>query len=338
VPDELVFTVEGAKAITATRIALADAGLTERAHLQEWVLAHPEIMGDGILVVTSEFDAWRSASQFERDRLDVLGLDRSGRLVVAELKRDQAPDTVAMQAIKYAAMSSRFTPEVVVSHYAEFRRRRGQALSDEDALQTIAEHVGGDLDPELLRQPRIVLIASAFPATVTSTVVWLSEMGLDICLVRVQAYHAQNDVLVTASQIFPIPDVEEFTVAPIRASARRARHEDYPEVPWDEEALAAFATAATNPTVLAAMELCSQQPGELVSIRDLESAAARTPHQVRADLAGLTMMVKHRFRRSNWPFSYEWAAGGEHNMYYRMDPSVAEMWKTVRSGIPPLPP
>jgi hypothetical protein len=75
VPDELVFTVQGAKAIPATRIALAEAGLTERAHLQEWVLAHPEIMGDGILVVTSEFDAWRSAAQFERDRLDVLGLD-----------------------------------------------------------------------------------------------------------------------------------------------------------------------------------------------------------------------------------------------------------------------
>lgn len=134
VSDELVLTVEGANAIPATPIALSEAGLTERAHLQEWVLAHPEMMGDGILVVTSEFDAWRSASQYERDRLDVLGLDRRGRLVVAELKRDRATDTVEMQAIKYAAMSSRFTPEVVVSHYAEFRRRRGQALSDEDAL------------------------------------------------------------------------------------------------------------------------------------------------------------------------------------------------------------
>lgn len=120
-------------------------------------------------------------------------------------------------------------------------------------------------------------------------------MGLDISLVRVQAYHAQNDVVVAVSQIFPIPDVEEFIVAPIRASARRARHADYPEIPWDEEALAGFAPAASNPTVLAAMTLCSADPGGLVSIRDLEAAAGRTPHQVRADLAGLTMMVKHRF-------------------------------------------
>jgi hypothetical protein len=299
------------------------------------VLAHPEIMGDGILVVTSEFAAWRSASQPERDRLDVLGLDTQGRLVVAELKRDQAPDTVEMQAIKYAAMSSRFTPEVVLSHYAEFRRRRGQAVSDEDALQAIVEHVGGELDSGLLRQPRIVLIASGFPATVTATVVWLSEMGLDISLVRVQAYHAQTDVIVTASQIFPIPDVEEFTVAPIRASGRRARHDDYPEMPWDEEALSAFAATVSNPTVLAAMRLCSSTPGELVSIRDLEAAAGRTPHQVRADLAGLTMMAKHRFHRSNWPFSYEWAAGGEHKMYYRMDAEVAAMWNAVQAPTAP---
>ena len=80
----------------------------------------------------------------------------------------------------------------------------------------LLKHIGGDLDPELLRQPRIVLIASAFPPTVTATAVWLSEMGLDVSLVRVQAYRTQHDVVVTASQLYPIPAVEEFTVAPVR--------------------------------------------------------------------------------------------------------------------------
>ena len=75
----------------------------------------------------------------------------------------------------------------------------------------------------MLRQPRIVLIASAFPPTVTATVVWLSEMGLDLSLVRVQAYRTRREVVLTASQIYPTPDVEDFTVAPVRASARRAR-------------------------------------------------------------------------------------------------------------------
>ena len=63
--DELVFSVDGVEARPAAPITLAEAGFTERAHLQEWVLAHPEIIGDGILVVTSEFDAWRSSSGAE---------------------------------------------------------------------------------------------------------------------------------------------------------------------------------------------------------------------------------------------------------------------------------
>jgi RecB family endonuclease NucS len=77
-PDELVFNVQESRAVPATPISLAEAGLSERQHLQEWVLSHPEIIGDGVLVVTSEFDSWRSATGAERDRLDVLGIDREG--------------------------------------------------------------------------------------------------------------------------------------------------------------------------------------------------------------------------------------------------------------------
>jgi RecB family endonuclease NucS len=43
-------------------------------------------------------------NSFTSGDLDVLGLDRDGRLVVVELKRDQAPDTVDMQALKYGSL------------------------------------------------------------------------------------------------------------------------------------------------------------------------------------------------------------------------------------------
>jgi hypothetical protein len=128
----------------------------------------------------------------------VLRLDRDGRLVVAELKRDHAPDTVEMQAIMYAAMASRFTPDAVAANYAQFLRQRGITVSDEDAMAQLVEHIGGDLDPDLLRQPRIVLVASGFPATATASVVWLSEMGLDVTLVRIQAYRGQGEQVIVS--------------------------------------------------------------------------------------------------------------------------------------------
>ena len=46
--EELLFTVSGQRATPAQRISLADAGLREREHLQEWVLAHPEILGEQV--------------------------------------------------------------------------------------------------------------------------------------------------------------------------------------------------------------------------------------------------------------------------------------------------
>jgi hypothetical protein len=109
-PDELLFHVSGSTA--GERISLADAGLREREHLQEWVLANPQILGDDVMIITFEFDRWLPAVKSHakvRDRHDILGVDTAGTIVVAELKRDVAPDTVEMQAIKYASMAAQFT-------------------------------------------------------------------------------------------------------------------------------------------------------------------------------------------------------------------------------------
>lgn len=215
---ERVFTVEGETATPAVPISLAEAGLRERDDLQEWVISHPEILGPDVLVITFEFDRWRSSSgDRERDRLDVLGIDAEGRIVVAELKRDKAPETVEMQAIKYAALASRFTEDDLVEQYARSLRARGSAVEDEEARELLIAHVG-ELDPEVLTEPRIVLVAGAFPPVVTSTVHWLNRMGVSITLQAVQAYRVYGDrTIVTVSQLYPLPEVEELLVSPQRA-------------------------------------------------------------------------------------------------------------------------
>lgn len=49
------------------------------------------MLGEDLLVVSIEFDRFSNSS----DRLDVLAMDRSGNLVVIELKRDSAAVAVA---------------------------------------------------------------------------------------------------------------------------------------------------------------------------------------------------------------------------------------------------
>lgn len=326
--DELVFSVNGATAKQATMISLADAGLTERSHLQEWVLAHPQILGSDVLIVTFEFDRWKSYSgQLERDRLDILGLDSSGRLVVTELKRDRASDTVEMQAIKYAAMASRFTPSVLAAQHARFLSSRGEEVTDEEALDRLTNHA--DLEVEALRQPRIILVARDFAPTSTATAVWLTEMGLDITLKKFVAYKTEKEILITVSRLYPVQDVEEFTVAPYK-NAVRAPVPDYPEKEWtfgDFVVLREFA----NPTTVAALDLCSAQPDQYVALRDVEEVAGRTRYEARGDLAALTVFVKRRLSRSNWPLEATWAAGGEQQVYYRINSRYAEYWKAIQT-------
>jgi alkylated DNA nucleotide flippase Atl1 len=125
-----------------------------------------------------------------------------------------------MQAIKYAAMASRFSEEALVEQYGRFLSRSGATADEDVARQRLLDHAG-EFDPEQLRRPRIVLVAGAFPPVVTATVVWLTEMGLDITLQRVQAYRVFDDrTVITVSQLFPVPDVEDFTISPQRAEVK----------------------------------------------------------------------------------------------------------------------
>ncbi len=221
---ETVFTVNGSSAKVAQPIGLAEAGLTERAHLQEWVLAHPQVLGTDVKIVTSEFGRWSDASGgIERDRLDLLGLDRDGRLVVVELKRDRAPDTVEMQALKYAALVSRFTRDRLASVHAQYlTHRRAETVEPEAALAEL--EAWATLSEDTLRLPRIVLMASGFPTTVTATVVFLhQQLALDVRLLAFQAYRTDHDVIVTISQHYPPPDVEEFVLSPEVNERRQAR-------------------------------------------------------------------------------------------------------------------
>lgn len=211
---ELVFTAYPGRAELASRVTLAEAGLRERNDLQEWIRLHPLVLGPGVRIVTYEFDRWVSGSGSHGDRLDLLGLGEDGRLVLAELKRDGAPDTVAMQAIKYAAYASKFTPETLATCHGTYLRQTIDAdITDEEALSQLDEHCGG-LDPDQLASPCIVLVAGSFPEPVTASVVWLCSQGLDITLIEIGAYQCATDLVVTVSQTWPLREVDELTVSP----------------------------------------------------------------------------------------------------------------------------
>ncbi len=222
----MLFTVAGSVVMPAQMISLEEAGLEERADLQEWVLSNPAILGAAVKVVTFELEGLPAAVGTSRDRISVLGLGADGRLVVAELKSGRAPDS-EVAAIKYAAMASRTLPESLADHYARFQSRRQSPMTADEALAELQAHAP-DLSQETLRRPRIVLLARDFSPMLTASVVWLSEMGLDIALVQISAFRSYvygqagsgNVPMISVGQLYPLREVEEFTISPERQLAK----------------------------------------------------------------------------------------------------------------------
>ena len=225
--EEMLFTVAGSVAMPAQMISLQEAGLEERADLQEWVLSNPAVLGPAVKVITFEFEGIPTSAVPSRDRITVLGLGADGRLVVAELKAARTPDT-EVSAIKYAAMASRTLPETLADQYARFQSRRQVPMTADEALADLQAHAP-NLSQESLRRPRIVLLARDFSPVLTASVVWLSEMGLDISLVQISAFRSYvygqmgsaNVPMISVNQVYPLREVEEFTISPERQLAKQ---------------------------------------------------------------------------------------------------------------------
>lgn len=312
-----------ARAVEVT--TLAAAGLMERAHLQEWVVAHPIILGPGVKIVTVEYDGWVVAGDPQRDRLDVLGLDFDGRLVVAELKRGMAPDTVDMQVIKYAAMASRFHLETLAAAHAAFCAARGTTITTEQAGEALLAHAEIVSD-ETLANPRVVVIAQGFSPIVISATVWLAQQGVDLSLVRFQPYKdSTGHVFVTFSRLYPLPDIEKSLVAPGTPSTEISS-EKLPWVDWSEADLVALGRAA-NIVTRTTLDLCSDKPDDYVSYSEIVEAASVTSPVARSQFAHLTMLIKRRFGRRNRPFTVEWNVDGTQQAFYTMPASTAEPWR-----------
>jgi hypothetical protein len=332
--DEVLFRVDADQATLVDRVELSDVELQERAHLQEWILAHPAILGPGVEIITSEFDRWQtSAGDPVLDRLDVLAVDPTGRIVVAELKRGIAPHAVHMQALNYAAMVSRLTALDIAELYSVTRSRRGQDVDADSALTILTTEKL--LTAESIRSPRIVLVASEFPPSVTATVVWLNEQGVDISLIRFRSYLlGDGQLVVSFSRLYPVPDVEEFTIG--RRADQPAPAASTPGPPWDESAPRRLATQANAPT-LTLLDLCAAEEASPVTIRDVAQQAGCTDASVRAGLAGLSMRLKnpkYGYAQTTWPMGVTWLPGGFAS--YHMHPDLAAIWRAIRQ-VPEVP-
>ncbi len=218
--DEVAFSVVDGNLQQLPGVSLYEIGFRERPDLQRWIEEYPEIVGPDLLVVTTEFDRWEFGAGRVRDRLDVLFLDSAGSLIVAELKRGEAPDTVDLQALKYAAYCSQLTLRDVVGDFARYHD-----TDQPTAREVLFEHAPS-LETVGLGPVKVRLVAEAFRPSVTSMVLWLRDYELDIGCIEISARRLPDGhAVISSRQLLPLPVAEDYLVR----RRRRERDEEQRE-------------------------------------------------------------------------------------------------------------
>ena len=184
--------------------------ITERRDLEKWVMNSPQTLGEDLLIVTNEYDKFDKT----KERLDLLALDRDGKLVVIELKREESGRNVELQAIKYAAYCSTLTIDQLVPLRRQFLGRSGETQTDEQIRSQLIDFINNEDFEELDDKPRIMLVAQDFRAEVTASVVWLRKFGLDVSCVKLVPYEIDHEKIgIVSSILIPLPEAEDYIIS-----------------------------------------------------------------------------------------------------------------------------
>ena len=216
----MIFSISSGldKAIKITESSFTGLNIWERKHIEEWIRTNSEMLGEDLLVVSIEFDRFTRSN----DRIDVLALDRSGNLVVIELKRDSAAGYADLQAIRYAAMVSSMTIEVLIPYYIAYRKKYyEEILSESEAKDQFIQFVESDSFSELSNKPRIILCSEGFSQEITATVLWLRDSDIDISCVKITPYKIDEKIVIVPKIVIPLEEAKQYLIDIKRKEEKR---------------------------------------------------------------------------------------------------------------------
>jgi hypothetical protein len=146
------------------------------AELESWIARNPKILGDDLLVI----DRQRSVEGV--GKLDLLCIDRTGTLVVVELKRDSTAREAVAQALDYASWLNSATADQIQSFADEYLAKTAEVSHSGDPLgpgynlkRAFTEYFQCDELPEIIcRNHRIILAAPRLNASAERIINYLA--------------------------------------------------------------------------------------------------------------------------------------------------------------------
>jgi len=192
---------------TATSLeqkSFSEMQMTERHDFQEWIVGNPAMLGEDLLIIAKEFSGFDKTNE----RLDLLALDKNGKLVIIENKTDDSKKDTVWQALKYKSYCAILTKSNVCEIYQKYLGTKGKA---EERISYFFN--GQDFEEiELNSKQRIILVAAKFRPEVISTALHLREYGMDISCIKVTLYAEGDKLFLDSKRILPVDELEEYRV------------------------------------------------------------------------------------------------------------------------------
>ena len=209
-----LYKLEGDQFVGIEKTSFENEKILERKHIQAALKHSIDIISPHLLVIAEEFSEWDESSR----RIDLLAVDRSGDIVVIELKRTEKGEQMDLQSLRYAAMVSTLTLAKAVDIYEKYVSENDLDVNAQEALY---EHLYNASDDDFANDVKIILVSKDFGKELTTCVMWLNERNLDITCIRMVPYKKEGELLVDFQQIIPLPEAETYQIQIRKQKAER---------------------------------------------------------------------------------------------------------------------
>jgi len=171
-PTEIrVWEIEKGQIIARDSAAFADSHREDE--LEDWITQKPEILGEKLLIIARQLVVPGVG------RLDLLGMDENGKLVIVELKRDLGPREAVAQGLDYASWLSSASEDEILAHANEYVQKQS-GDPERDLAQAYEDTFGKSVPEWVCQKHRIVLVAAGLDASAERIVNYLARKTIDI--------------------------------------------------------------------------------------------------------------------------------------------------------------
>ena len=192
---------------TLTELPSTEISLEER--LEDWLESDISVLGPNLLVIG------RQVRTDFGGEIDLLCLDKSGDIVVIELKKGQTPREVTAQALDYASWIENLSVDRILS-IAD-----GYYNSDDSLGEVFSSKFAVDLPDNININHRSLIVAESMDASTERIVRYLSAMNVPINVATVQHFKTTDGREILAQVYLIEPEIAEAKAQP---SSRNRRH------------------------------------------------------------------------------------------------------------------